>query len=123
MIAACDCYVSLHRSEGFGLTVAEAMLLGKPVIATRYGGTLEFMNDDNAYLVDWEPTEVGEGAYPYPPRGRSGPSPTRPGRGADAPGARRARAGPRARGDRGRSEMLERHSPRSPGRRCGGGWR
>ncbi len=38
MIDACDCYVSLHRSEGFGLTVAEAMLLGKPVIATRYGG-------------------------------------------------------------------------------------
>jgi glycosyltransferase involved in cell wall biosynthesis len=38
MIAHCDCYVSLHRSEGFGLTIAEAMLLGKPVIATRYGG-------------------------------------------------------------------------------------
>ena len=39
MIAHCDCYVSLHRSEGFGLTAAEAMLLEKPVIATRYGGT------------------------------------------------------------------------------------
>jgi glycosyltransferase involved in cell wall biosynthesis/SAM-dependent methyltransferase len=69
MIAACDCYVSLHRSEGFGLTVAEAMLLAKPVIATRYGGTLEFTNDSNAYLVDWKPTEVGEGAHPYPPHG------------------------------------------------------
>jgi glycosyltransferase involved in cell wall biosynthesis len=69
MIAACDCYVSLHRSEGFGLTVAEAMLLGKPVIATRYGGTMEFMNDENSYLVRWEPAAVGEGAYPYPPAG------------------------------------------------------
>src|SRR5207245_6112526 len=34
----CDCYVSLHRSEGFGLTPAEAMAMGKPVIATGYGG-------------------------------------------------------------------------------------
>jgi glycosyltransferase involved in cell wall biosynthesis len=67
MIAACDCYVSLHRSEGLGLTVAEAMLLGKPVIATRYGGTLEFTNDENSYLVRWEPAAVGEGAYPYAP--------------------------------------------------------
>lgn len=66
MIAACDCYVSLHRSEGFGLTVAEAMLLGKPVIATRYGGTLEFTSDENSYLVRWDPVRVGDRAYPYP---------------------------------------------------------
>lgn len=69
MIDACDCYVSLHRSEGFGLTVAEAMLLGKPVIATGYGGTLEFTTDENAYLVDWTPVAVGEGAHPYPASG------------------------------------------------------
>ncbi len=67
IIAACDCYVSLHRSEGFGLTIAEAMLLGKPVIATAYGGSLEFMNEKNSFLVDWEPTAVGEGAFPYAP--------------------------------------------------------
>jgi glycosyltransferase involved in cell wall biosynthesis len=66
MIADCDCYISLHRAEGFGLTVAEAMLLGKPVIATRYGGTLEFTNDDNSYLVDWEPVIVGDKAGVYP---------------------------------------------------------
>jgi glycosyltransferase involved in cell wall biosynthesis len=65
MIAACDCYLSLHRSEGFGLTVAEAMLLGKPVISTRYGGTMEFTNDENAYLVDYTSISVGERAYPY----------------------------------------------------------
>lgn len=66
MLANADCYVSLHRSEGFGLTPAEAMLLGKPVIATRYGGTLEFMNDENSYLVDHGWTTVGPGAHPYP---------------------------------------------------------
>jgi glycosyltransferase involved in cell wall biosynthesis/SAM-dependent methyltransferase len=66
MVAACDCYVSLHRSEGFGLTPAEAMALGKPVIATRYGGTLDFMTDENSYLVDHTWTKVGPGAQPYP---------------------------------------------------------
>ena len=45
MIASCDCYVSLHRSEGLGLTMAEAMYFGKPVIATAYSGNLDFMND------------------------------------------------------------------------------
>jgi hypothetical protein len=66
MIAHCHCYVSLHRSEGFGLTVAEAMLLGKPVIATGYGGTMEFTNSDNSYLVNYRPTLVGDGAGVYP---------------------------------------------------------
>src|SRR5262249_13816363 len=42
LIAALDCYVSLHRSEGFGLTIAEAMLLGTPVITTAYGGPMDF---------------------------------------------------------------------------------
>ncbi len=43
LIGLCDCYVSLHRSEGLGLTMAEAMALGKPVIATAYSGNLDFM--------------------------------------------------------------------------------
>jgi glycosyltransferase involved in cell wall biosynthesis len=51
LTARCDCYVSLHRSEGFGLTMAEAMAWGKPVIATAYSGNLEFMDNDNSYLV------------------------------------------------------------------------
>ena len=54
LMAGCDCYVSLHRSEGFGLTMAEAMAVGKPVIATRYSGNVDFMNDENSYLVDYE---------------------------------------------------------------------
>jgi glycosyltransferase involved in cell wall biosynthesis len=43
LINACDAYVSLHRAEGFGRTLAEAMLLGKPVIATNYSGNIDFM--------------------------------------------------------------------------------
>jgi glycosyltransferase involved in cell wall biosynthesis len=66
LTAACDCYVSLHRSEGFGLTMAEAMYLGKPVIATGYSGNLDFMTPHNSYLVDYELVAVGEGAAPYP---------------------------------------------------------
>ncbi|HEX6985892.1 MAG TPA: glycosyltransferase family 4 protein, partial [Planctomycetaceae bacterium] len=51
MIAACDCYISLHRSEGLGLTMAEAMYFERPVIATAYSGNLDFMTEENAYLV------------------------------------------------------------------------
>ncbi|MBW8524713.1 glycosyltransferase family 4 protein [Chryseobacterium chendengshani] len=49
-----DCYVSLHRSEGFGLTMAEAMALGKPVIATGYSGNLDFMTVNNSFLVKYK---------------------------------------------------------------------
>ena len=54
----CDCFVSLHRAEGFGLCLAEAMLMGKPVIATNYSGNLAFMHPGNSFLVDYELTEV-----------------------------------------------------------------
>lgn len=64
--AECDCYVSLHRSEGFGLTMAEAMASGKPVIATRSSGNLNFMDDDNSLLVDAVEASVPAGCEPYP---------------------------------------------------------
>ncbi|WP_426476191.1 glycosyltransferase [Chryseobacterium sp. CBSDS_008] len=51
VISNCDSYISLHRSEGFGLTMAEAMYFKKPVIATGYSGNLEFMNTENSFLV------------------------------------------------------------------------
>jgi glycosyltransferase involved in cell wall biosynthesis len=69
LIAACDCYVSLHRSEGFGLTSAEAMALGKPVIATAYSGNLDYMTPKNSYLVDYELRDIGAGNAPYPAGG------------------------------------------------------
>jgi glycosyltransferase involved in cell wall biosynthesis/2-polyprenyl-3-methyl-5-hydroxy-6-metoxy-1,4-benzoquinol methylase len=70
LIASCDCYVSLHRSEGFGITMAEAMLLGKPVVATGYSGNLDFMAADRGYLVDYELVPIGPDAKPYPADGQ-----------------------------------------------------
>ncbi len=66
LMGTVDCYVSLHRSEGFGLTMAEAMALGKPVIATGYSGNLDFMDDESAFVVPCEMTEVPKGCDPYP---------------------------------------------------------
>ena len=67
LIATCDCYVSLHRSEGFGLTMAEAMSFGKPVIATGYSGNLDFMDADTAYLVPYRLVPVPSGWWAYTP--------------------------------------------------------
>ena len=60
MIALCDCFISLHRSEGFGLGLAEAMLMGKPVIGTGYSGNLDFMSRENSMLVDYQLVEIQE---------------------------------------------------------------
>ena len=57
-IQMCDCFVSLHRAEGFGLCLAEAMLMGKPTIATNYSGNLAFMHPANSLLVDYTLTEI-----------------------------------------------------------------
>lgn len=66
LIAACDAVLSLHRSEGLGLVLAEAMALGKPVIATGYSGNLDFMNDVNSLLVRYTPTRIERTIGPYP---------------------------------------------------------
>ncbi len=66
LVARCDCYVSLHRSEGLGLTMAEAMAWGKPVIATAYSGNLQFMTEENSFLVPWSPVAIPADAPPYP---------------------------------------------------------
>ncbi|CAB4921439.1 unannotated protein [freshwater metagenome] len=69
LMASCDCYVSLHRCEGLGLTIAEAMYLGKPVIATGYSGNMDYMTAANSLAVDFTMIPVGEGAWPYPADG------------------------------------------------------
>ena len=66
LLNECQTYISLHRSEGYGLTIAEAMSLGKPVIATAYSGNLDFMKPDNSILVPFELVRVGDQAFPYP---------------------------------------------------------
>jgi len=59
-IQMCDCFVSLHRAEGFGLCLAEAMLMGKAVVATNYSGNLAFMHSKNSLLVDYTLTEIAD---------------------------------------------------------------
>jgi glycosyltransferase involved in cell wall biosynthesis len=61
----CDCYVSLHRSEGYGLTIAEAMGFGRPVIATRYSANLDFTTADNSLLVSHQLVEIDADVGPY----------------------------------------------------------
>lgn len=63
LIDCCDSYVSLHRSEGLGLGMAEAMYLSKPVIATGYSGNTEFMNASNSLLVPYELVELKDNEY------------------------------------------------------------
>ena len=58
LFASCDCLVSLHRSEGLGLGMAEAMALGKPVIATAYSGNMEFMDINNSFPVRYKLVEL-----------------------------------------------------------------
>jgi glycosyltransferase involved in cell wall biosynthesis len=65
LMAAADIVISLHRSEGFGLVPAQAMALGKPVVATAWSGNLEFMNRHNSALVSYSliPVHDPEGAF------------------------------------------------------------
>jgi glycosyltransferase involved in cell wall biosynthesis len=65
LIANIDCYVSLHRAEGFGLPIAEAMSLGKIVIATMWSGNVDFMSQDNSLPVSYELVELEEDVGPY----------------------------------------------------------
>jgi glycosyltransferase involved in cell wall biosynthesis len=66
LIANCDCFASLHRSEGFGFSLAEAMAYEKPVIATGYSGNMTFMNDENSYVVGFGLTPIPPGIPNYP---------------------------------------------------------
>lgn len=65
LLASIDAFVSLHRAEGFGLGIAEAMALGKPVIATGWSGNMDFMNETNSLPVRFELAPLAEADPPY----------------------------------------------------------
>lgn len=65
LVRACDCLVSLHRSEGFGLGPAEAMAIGKPVIATDWSSTTDFVHRGHACPVGYRLVAVGSDEGPY----------------------------------------------------------
>ncbi len=67
VIGGADAYLSLHRAEGFGNTIAEAMAAGRPVVSTGYGGHRDFAGPENSRIVAWKPAAVGPGVPPYPP--------------------------------------------------------
>ncbi|OYT72281.1 MAG: hypothetical protein CFK52_05525 [Chloracidobacterium sp. CP2_5A] len=112
---ACDAYVSLHRSEGFGLTIAEAMYFGKPVIATGWSGNMDFMTPANSYPVEVTPAVIRETISVY----RAGNVWAEP---SVEHAARLMRdvydhpAAARARGDQAARDMREHHSVAAIGR-------
>jgi glycosyltransferase involved in cell wall biosynthesis len=63
--ATCDAFLSLHRSEGFGLCLAECMYLGKPVVATHWSGNVDFMNDGNSCPVRYQLVKLPRDIGPY----------------------------------------------------------
>lgn len=65
LIASCDVLVSLHRSEGFGLVLAEAMACGRPVLATGWSGNVDFMDDGNACLVPYRLVPIRDDSGTY----------------------------------------------------------
>ena len=113
-MASCDAYVSLHRSEGFGLTLAEALALGRPVIATGWSGNTDFMDADTAWPVPYELVDVGPGNAPYAATSQWAD----PDIEAAVAAMREVRDNPelaRSRAQRGAEEIRARHSPAAAG--------
>lgn len=65
LMMAADCYISLHRSEGFGLTIAEAMLCGKPTLATDYSGNCDFLSADTGFPIPYKLVDIERNHGPY----------------------------------------------------------
>lgn len=115
LLGAAAAYVSLHRSEGYGLTIAESMARGVPVIATNFSGNLEFTTPDDSILVDCALAPVPPGAGPYP----AGATWAEPDVAAAAAAMRRIIAEPewaRELGQRGRERIAEVASPAATAR-------
>jgi glycosyltransferase involved in cell wall biosynthesis len=70
LLGSIDVYASLHRAEGFGLGIAEAMLLGKPVIVTAYSGNMDYTTRTNSCLVGYTRRPIDESDHLLTPHGR-----------------------------------------------------
>jgi glycosyltransferase involved in cell wall biosynthesis len=110
LIASCDVYLSLHRAEGFGLTMADAMAAGRAVVATGWSGNLEFMDDDTARLVRYELEPVPDDAFPWPTGGARWARPDVDHAAELLRSLYDDRASARALGDRARASIAEHHS-------------
>jgi glycosyltransferase involved in cell wall biosynthesis len=115
LVAASDAFVSLHRSEGFGLVIAEAMALGVPVIATGWSGNMDYMTAENAVVVDYRLVELERSYGPYD----AGSHWAEPDLDQAASWMQRLRDDPalgRSLGEQARSDILASHSPEAVGR-------
>jgi glycosyltransferase involved in cell wall biosynthesis len=65
LVRSSDCFVSLHRSEGFGRNIAESMLLGRPVICSGFSGNLDFCKSNNSFLVEGNEISVENSLYSF----------------------------------------------------------
>ena len=111
LIAGADALISLHRAEGFGLSPAEALALGCPVVATGFSGVMDFLDAENAVLVPWRPVAVED-----PQRIYRGQSWAEPDLDAAAEGLRRLRDDPafgRKLAAAGRRTVAEKLSPQA----------
>lgn len=109
LMNSCDAYISLHRSEGFGVTMAEAMSYGKPVIATNYSGNADYMDETNSYPVPYRLVSLENDIGPY----RMGSTWAAPDVSAAAAAMRRVFENPKeakARGERAARDITERYS-------------
>ncbi|MFC5468802.1 glycosyltransferase [Cohnella suwonensis] len=122
LLNCCDCYVSLHRALGFGLPLAEAMSLGKPVICTNWSGNTDFMTPDNSGAVRFRLVRIGHDFGPYKAHKLW----------AESDVEHAAHLMKRVVYDdewrsaiarRGRETISESFSLEASGRRCGSGWR
>ena len=117
LIASCDAFVSLHRAEGFGLAIAEAMAMGKPAIATDYSGNKDFMSAANSLLVPYRLVEVRPDEYLYHEPGQTWAEPDLDAAAAAMSRVFNDRAFAATIGAAARSHMQAHHSPAVAGRK------
>ena len=118
LIRASNCYVSPHRTEGFGLTVAEAMALGVPVIATDYSGTADFVTEEVGFPLDYRLVEIDRDHGPYA-KGAIWSDPSREHLQELLRGVVANPDAAAARGQRARARMRKDYSAAAVGRRIG----